>query len=70
MSASSPHSRHRYSYEEYLAYERDSEMKHEFVDGEIYAMTGGSRRHSALASTISAALESNRPRIASPFSPI
>jgi Uma2 family endonuclease len=61
MSASLPHSRHRYSYEEYLAYERDSEMKHEFVDGEIYAMAGGSLRHSALASRISAALESARP---------
>lgn len=38
-------------------YERDSGMKHEFDDGEIYAMAGGSRRHNALASRISAALE-------------
>lgn len=60
MSASLPHSRHRYSYEEYLAYERDSELKHEFLDGEIYGMAGGSLRHSALASRISAALESAR----------
>lgn len=60
MSASLPHSRHRYSYEEYLAYERDSEMKHEFVGGEIHPMAGGSLRHSALASRISAALESAR----------
>lgn len=55
------HSRHRYTYDEYLAFERDSEMKHEFADGEIYAMAGGSLRHSALASRISAALESARP---------
>jgi Uma2 family endonuclease len=33
--------RPRYSYAEYLAYERDSELKHEFDDGEIVAMAGG-----------------------------
>lgn len=53
-------SRHRYTYAEYLAYERDSGLKHEFEDGEIYAMAGGSRRHNALASRISAALEAAR----------
>ncbi len=47
----------RYSYEEYLAYERDSERKHEYDGGEILAMAGGSRRHNALASRVSAALE-------------
>ncbi|MCZ7681461.1 MAG: Uma2 family endonuclease [Sandaracinaceae bacterium] len=53
-------SRHRYSYEEYLAYERDSGLKHEYEDGEIFAMAGGSRRHNALASRVSAALEAAR----------
>ncbi len=53
--------RHRYTYEEYLAYERDSELKHEFDDGEIFAMAGGSPRDSALASRVSAALENTRP---------
>jgi Uma2 family endonuclease len=53
-------SRHRYSFAEYLAYEGDSGMKHEYVDGEILAMAGGSRRHNALASRISAALEGGR----------
>jgi Uma2 family endonuclease len=48
--------RHRYGYAEYLAYERDSELKHEFYDGEILAMAGGSRRHNALALRIGAAL--------------
>jgi Uma2 family endonuclease len=52
-----PQARHRYSYEEYLAYERDSGMKHEYDNGEIVAMAGGSRRHNALASRVSAALE-------------
>lgn len=55
-----PHTRHHYTYEEYLAYERDSELKHEFEAGEIFAMAGGSPRHSALASRISAALEKSR----------
>lgn len=61
MTTSLPHARHRYTYEEYLAYERDSELKHEFDEGEIFAMAGGSPRHSALASRISAALENARP---------
>src|ERR1051325_6748200 len=51
---------HRYSYPEYLAYERDSGMKHEYDAGEILAMAGGSPRHNALASRISAALEAGR----------
>lgn len=52
--------RHRYSYAEYLAYERDSALKHEYVDGEILAMVGGSLRHSALASRMTARLETGR----------
>jgi Uma2 family endonuclease len=51
---------HRHSYAEYLAYERDSGMKHEYENGEIFAMAGGSRRHNALASRVSAALENAR----------
>ena len=30
--------RHRYSYAEYLAYEQDSGLKHEYDNGEILAM--------------------------------
>jgi len=52
--------RARYSYAEYLAYERDSELKHEFDDGEIIAMAGGSRRHNALALRIGAVLDAAR----------
>jgi Uma2 family endonuclease len=61
MTTPLPHARHHYTYEEYLAYERNSELKHEFDSGEILAMAGGSPRHSALASRISAALENTRP---------
>jgi Uma2 family endonuclease len=61
MTLSLTHARHHYTYEDYLALEHDSELKHEFDDGEIFAMAGGSPRHSALASRISAALENTRP---------
>lgn len=52
--------RHRYTYQEYLAYEQDSGLKHEYENGQIFAMAGGSRRHNALASRISAVLEQGR----------
>jgi len=61
MTTPLPHARHHSTYEEYLAYERDSELKHEFEAGEIFPMAGGSPRHSAIASRISAALENTRP---------
>lgn len=51
---------HHYTYDDYLAVERDSPIKHEFVDGSILAMAGGSLRHGALASRVSAALEAGR----------
>ena len=41
---------------EYLAFERDSEVKHEFIDGEIYAMSGASRNHNLIVSSTIAAL--------------
>ena len=52
--------RYRHTYEEYLAYERDSGLKHEFDNGEIFAMAGGSRRHNALALRVGAALDAAR----------
>ena len=38
--------------EEYLAFERASDEKHEYVDGEIFAMSGGTYEHSLLATGI------------------
>ncbi|MDP2832723.1 MAG: Uma2 family endonuclease [Pseudomonadota bacterium] len=35
--------------EEYLRLEETGEIKHEYVDGEIYAMSGASRRHNMIA---------------------
>jgi Uma2 family endonuclease len=43
---------HRYTYADYVALEVDSPTKHEFLDGEIYAMAGGSEEHSALAAEV------------------
>ena len=40
---------HRYTYADYVALELLSTTKHEFLEGEIYAMAGGSEEHSALA---------------------
>lgn len=37
--------------EEYLAIERDSAEKHEYVAGEVVAMAGASRRHNLIQST-------------------
>jgi Uma2 family endonuclease len=38
--------------EEYLAFERASEQRHEYADGEIFAMAGGTREHSLTATNI------------------
>jgi Uma2 family endonuclease len=46
---SEPRRLHRYTYADYVALEMVSSGKHEFLDGEIYGMAGGSEEHSALA---------------------
>ena len=38
----------RWTVERYLEMERYSTVKHEFVDGQLYAMAGGARLHSAI----------------------
>lgn len=38
----------RYTVAEYLAFERASETKHEFYDGEIFAMAGASESHNLI----------------------
>jgi len=49
--------RPRYSFAEYLDIEDESgEVRHEYVAGEIYAMTGGTVEHSALATAFSGLL--------------
>lgn len=41
---------------DYLALEEKSKIKHEFMDGEIFAMAGASRRHNLATSNISTEL--------------
>ncbi len=47
---------HRYTYADYVGVEEMSSTKHEFLDGEIFAMAGGSEEHSALAAAVVHAL--------------
>lgn len=42
--------------EEYLAFERASDTKHEYINGEVIAMTGASRNHNRIVSSLIAAL--------------
>jgi Uma2 family endonuclease len=41
---------------EYLAFERASETKHEYIDGHVYAMAGASRTHNLICTNTVAAL--------------
>lgn len=43
---------HRYTYADYVALELQSPTKHEYLDGEIYAMAGGTEEHSALSAQV------------------
>jgi Uma2 family endonuclease len=47
---------HHYTFADYLALEEFSNTKHEFLDGDILAMGGGTPTHAELAVTISALL--------------
>ena len=47
-----PAPRHRYTFQEYLELEEISGVRHEFFDGEIYAMAGGTPEHAAMAAAI------------------
>jgi Uma2 family endonuclease len=48
--------RARYAIEEYLRLEEYSNVKHEYHDGQIYAMAGGTPEHGAMAMRVGAAL--------------
>ncbi len=38
--------------EEYLELEKDAPVRHEYVDGQLHAMTGASRRHNLIVGTV------------------
>lgn len=47
---------HDYTFDDYLRVEADSEIKHEFLDGSIWAMAGGTLVHSAIAANVTIGL--------------
>jgi Uma2 family endonuclease len=48
--------RQRHSFAEYLAIEEMSPLRHEFCDGEVWAMAGGSPDHAAIAVNVASVL--------------
>ena len=48
----------RYSIAEYVDLEEHANVKHEFLDGTVWAMAGGTPEHAAIASAVIAALSS------------
>lgn len=47
---------HPLSFDQYLAFERRSATKHEFVDGQVYAMAGASFAHNVIVGNVVGAL--------------
>ncbi len=43
---------HGYTYQDYLTLEADSNVRHEYLEGEIYAMAGGSVEHALLSADV------------------
>lgn len=54
MTSAVPH--HRHTFREYLLIEEMSGVKHEYFDGEIFAMAGGTPEHAALCANLIAKL--------------
>src|SRR5437660_7721120 len=52
-----PRRLHRLSVDEYLEAEKDSPVRHEFIDGQIYAMAGASDRHNRISINLTKALD-------------
>jgi Uma2 family endonuclease len=46
------YSKHYYTIEEYLEMERASNVKHEYYQGEVFAMSGANRRHNFIFSNV------------------
>lgn len=44
--------RSRFTFDEYVRLEEEGSIKHEFLDGVVYAMAGGSPDHAAIAANI------------------
>ena len=51
--------RQRFDYSEYLLLEEVATVKHEFLDGHVWAMAGGSPEHAAVCSNVTALLHTS-----------
>jgi Uma2 family endonuclease len=49
----------RFTPEEYFDWEENQQIRHEYIDGEVYAMTGGTLNHSEIALNFSLVLKSH-----------
>jgi Uma2 family endonuclease len=56
-----------YPYSEYLVLEDQSPVRHEYLDGEIYAMAGGSPEHAALAAAVLRSVGNQLPPLCRTF---
>jgi Uma2 family endonuclease len=43
--------------QEYLEWEKNQELRHEYIDGEVFAMTGGTKPHNRIAFNLATALD-------------
>lgn len=57
-----------YTPQEYLAMEQESEIRHEFINGEIYAISGGTAAHNRIAVNLTLSIESALRKAKSPCS--
>jgi Uma2 family endonuclease len=51
-----------YTIAQYVSLEEESSVRHEYLDGEIYALAGGSPDHAALAAVVIGLLRARLPR--------
>lgn len=61
-STTMQHARRHYTLDDYFAIEEMSDVRHEFFDGEIFAMAGGSRNHNQIAQNLTRAFDPLRAR--------
>ena len=56
------HAERHYSVDEYFGIEEMSDVRHEYFDGEIFAMSGGSLNHNQIAQNLTRAFDALRDR--------
>nr|VFJ93912.1 MAG: Endonuclease, Uma2 family (restriction endonuclease fold) [Candidatus Kentron sp. H]VFJ94685.1 MAG: Endonuclease, Uma2 family (restriction endonuclease fold) [Candidatus Kentron sp. H]VFK01216.1 MAG: Endonuclease, Uma2 family (restriction endonuclease fold) [Candidatus Kentron sp. H] len=58
---SQAHALHALSIADYLNFEADGSLRHEYMDGQVYAMAGGSIRHNLIAVNAGSVLNTRLP---------